>query len=258
MSPAIGKRNVSSFLRRVTEKASYAAFANMLRVYEDPLAVLYREVLSSGEYPFELRLRTPIGSRNIRLHHYEDLSTLNLIFCRQDYIAPSELKVAVDIGSNIGISALFWLTRNRGCRAYLYEPVATNAERLETNLAGFEDRYSLETVAVSNARGQTEFGIEPTGKHGGIGVCTGTNTVVNCIHIMDVIEPALNKHGVIDCLKIDTEGKEVETLDAVAADCWKFIRCLNVDSDMIPRSIPSFFEISRRGSAMRYKNIHFY
>ena len=42
----------------------------------------------------------------------------------------ARLRVVVDVGSNIGISALFFLTRNSSCRMWLYEPVPRNVERL--------------------------------------------------------------------------------------------------------------------------------
>ena len=63
-------------------------------------------------------------------------------------------QVVVDIGSNIGISALYFLTRNPDCRVWLYEPVPRNVERLRANLAGYEDRYTLREAAVAPAAGR--------------------------------------------------------------------------------------------------------
>ena len=38
-------------------------------------------------------------------------------------------RAVIDLGSNIGISALYFLTRNADCRVWLYEPVPRNVER---------------------------------------------------------------------------------------------------------------------------------
>ena len=47
--------------------------------------------------------------------------------------------MAVDFGSNIGISALYFLTRNPSVQVYLFEPVPSNIERLRENLKGYEN-----------------------------------------------------------------------------------------------------------------------
>ena len=78
--------------------------------------------------------------------------TVNEVFCRQDYGADASIRAVVDVGSNIGISALYFLTRSPDCRAWLYEPVPRNVERLRGNLAGYEDRYALREVGGRRAR----------------------------------------------------------------------------------------------------------
>ena len=67
--------------------------------------------------------------------------TVNEVFCRRDYPVPPGARSVVDIGSNIGLSALFFLTRDESCRCWLYEPVPANVERLRANLRAFADRF---------------------------------------------------------------------------------------------------------------------
>ena len=62
-------------------------------------------------------------------HH--DLITIIECFGKLDYKAPKNLSVVIDFGSNIGISALYFLTRNEGVKVYLFEPVPRNVERLK-------------------------------------------------------------------------------------------------------------------------------
>ena len=251
----VGKRNLATFLRRVVEWESYAAFLRMFAIYDKPLDVFYREILSQGAYPTQLDIRTPTGNRAVHLFHWEDLSTLNPIFCRRDYWVPDHLRIAVDIGSNIGISALYWLTRNEDCQTYLYEPVPRNIERIKQNIAGLEERCVLTGAAVADFHGKVEFGVEETGKLGGIGVETSAAIEVDCLHAMEIIDPILEKHGAIDCLKIDTEGHEIPILKAIEPRCWERIRCVNVEDFASAPHLPSYFAASRRGSAMRFVNM---
>ncbi len=46
-------------------------------------------------------------------------------------MAPRDISVVVDFGSNIGISALYFLTRNQDIKVYLFEPVPQNILRLK-------------------------------------------------------------------------------------------------------------------------------
>lgn len=250
----VGKRSFRTILRRLAERENYVAAGRMISVHEHPLTVLRQEFFSSGRYPRTLVVRTPTGRRPIQLFHREDLSTLNLIFCRQDYAVPKTLGTVVDVGGNIGLSALFWLTRNTTSRVFLHEPVPRNVERLRANLSGFEDRYEVVQAAVSDRRGEVEFGIEDTGKLGGIGVATGQSIAVPCVHVMDVLEPVLDQHGVIDCLKIDVEGQEIPILDAIAPECWERIRCANIEHREAARHVPSYFTADRWGTATRLHN----
>ena len=252
----IGKRSLGGLITRVIDPLTWSALSRMVRLHISPLRVLVQELFSSGDYPQIRTVRTPTGECPVHLFHPEDLSTLNLVFCRQDYLVPEELNLVVDIGANVGISALFWLTRNRGCHVMAYEPVPTNVEKLKINLAPFQERYTLGQVAVSDVRGKVEFGIEESGKLGGIGLETGRSIQVESVHIMDILDPLLSRHRVIDCLKVDTEGSEESILKGIDSDCWKYIRSLNVEDyfGTTPQVVPDFFSWNRRGSALRFIN----
>jgi len=252
----LGKRDMRTLVQRLTETSSYTAALRMLLQYKRPLDLLYRELFSKGEYPITVEIRTPVGSRTVHLYHYEDLSTLNSIFCRHDYVAPRPLDTVVDFGANIGLSCLYWLTRNAGSRVYLYEPVPTNFERLKLNLRGLESRYVAEQSAASDSLGTVAFGIESTGRLGGIGAPTGQTIQVRCVHVMDALGPILEGRGVIDCLKVDVEGHERALLGAIETKCFERIRFINVEDSVgkTRRLIPSYFTCTRHLSIQRYAN----
>ena len=252
----LGKRDGSVLLQRLTEGHSYAAALRMLLLYTRPLDIFYRELFSKGGYPTTVVIRTPIGPRTVHLYHYEDLSTLNSIFCRHDYAAPRPLETVVDFGANIGLSCLYWLTRNPRSRVYLYEPVPANFEHLKLNLSGLESRYEPEQVAVSDSRGTVEFGIEPTGRLGSIGAQTGRTIQVRRVHVMDAIGPVLERHGAIDCLKVDIEGHERAVLGGIEPKCFEKIRYINVE-DIAGKTrplVPPYFTCKRHMSIQRYAN----
>jgi FkbM family methyltransferase len=137
------------------------------------------------------------------------VQTINEIFLRGDYDAPADGKVIVDFGSNIGISAAFFLSRRPDAVIYCHEPVPRNIERLKQNLAQFGDRVTLAETAVGTENGMVQFGWEPTGRYGGVGRETGAWIEVPCADSNEVLAAIIAKHGRINTLKID-----IETLEA--------------------------------------------
>ena len=124
-----------------------AAALSTLR--RERLAVLHRP----RRVPIPVRGSDPAGIVAPTLFSSHDMVTVNEVFCREDYRAGPELEVVVDIGSNIGISALYFLTRSHRARVWLYEPVPANVERLRANLARFEGRWRLDQAAVADRDG---------------------------------------------------------------------------------------------------------
>jgi len=227
----------------------------MARTCPDFPEVLRRYLFGVGDYPWVARLRTPVGPWEARLFVRDDVLTLNEIFCREDYPADGSTDVVVDVGSNIGLSALYFLTRSPNSRCYLFEPVPQNVARLRLNLAGLERRYTLAETAVGAEEGMVEFGVEPTGRYGGIGVPTGTMTQVRCEHINSVLGRVLATEGRIDVLKIDTEGQEARTLAAI--DPLLLSRLSRVYLELGPREAvdtPPGFRLLRYGTTWQFYN----
>ena len=188
--------------------------------YPEPLQNLRRFLTGKGTYPYRCRVRTPLGIVAPTLYTSHDMSTVNEVFCRLDYRAPKDLKVAVDFGSNIGISALYFLTRNPTARVYLFEPNPENVARLRLNLAGFEDRYELDAAAVAVSAGHVSFATEPTGRYGRISE-KGDVISVPCRAVGEVMKRILEREGRVDMLKVDIEGHEDVLLAAIDPELLK-------------------------------------
>jgi FkbM family methyltransferase len=236
----LGNRSLSLIARNALRRDNYDAVRRMWSVCAQPRETAWRYLSGRGEYPYRCELRTPLGTVTPRVDCHDDLVTVVEVFCRLDYAAPPNLRVVVDLGSNIGISALYFLTRNRDCRCRLYEPVPRNAERLRENLAGFEDRYELIEAAVWDRSGTVTFGLEPTGRYGGIGVPGSESIEVPCLDINDVLarEPA------IDLLKVDTEGAEIATVAAIRPDLQERIGVIYLETMERPVLHPERFDAS--------------
>ena len=178
------------------------------------------------------------------LHSPDDMLTVNEVFCREDYRAGTDVRVVVDVGSNIGISALYFLTRGPEVRVHAFEPVPVNVERLRANLAGFSERLSLREVAVAERTGRVRFGVEPTGRYGGIGVATGRSIEVECVDVNSVLADVLERERTIDVLKLDTEGMEVATVAAIEPAHLRRIRMIYLETERPVRLWPELFEAS--------------
>ncbi len=211
----LGGRSREMVRAEILEPENYRALARMPFVYVHPLRYMRRYFFGGGTYPSGCALRTPLGRVVPTLYSHHDVFTVNEVFCRRDYELPSHSEVIVDIGSNIGLSALYFLTRSSTVRCHLFEPDPRNVERLKRNLAGFADRYRLREKAVADQEGVVRFGRESTGRYGGVGIESEDSFEVGCLSINTVISGVLAHEPRIDLIKIDTEGMENQTVLAI-------------------------------------------
>jgi FkbM family methyltransferase len=248
----LGGRPFSLILSEAIQPSNYVAVARMARRYPDFGENLGRYFLNRGGYPYDCRVRTPRGLLTVPLESHHDMLTVNEIFCREDYAVGPDVKTVVDIGSNIGVSALYFLTRNDEARVWLYEPNPRNIERLRRNLAGYEERCVLAEKAVADFAGTAEFGVEASGRYGGIGQETGDKISVETVHINDVLAGV---PGTIDVLKLDTEGFELQSVDAIDRAHLERIRLVYFETERKPEPIhPDLFESRFRNQTVRLKN----
>jgi FkbM family methyltransferase len=248
----IGRRSLGEFVRRLLDGNSYKAVPRFFAVHDRPTRTLVEEVFSLGHYPRMVTINTPRGVVDVRLFSAADLSTLNLIFCRQDYYTPENTRTVVDVGSNIGLSALYWLTRNDASYVYCYEPSPISHARLVENLKPFEGRFVAHLEAVSNFSGWADLGLEPSGLLSSLDLKTDNSVRCQVIHINEILAPVIEQHGHIDVLKIDSEGHELRTLEAINPRYWDYIRCVNVDMKGASSYIPRNFHYSPIPTAERF------
>jgi FkbM family methyltransferase len=232
-------RHLGLIIRNAVRPENYIALSRMSQTYEHPVMVAYRYFLGRGSYPCSICVKTPIGLQSATLFNSQDAVTLHEIFCRQDYRSPSTPKIVVDIGSNIGLSALYFLTRSPSVYCELYEPDPRNAPKLLQNLERFTGRFTFHETAVADRQGFLSFAREPTGRYGSLEkstwVWTGSSSIetdkidVRVEHINTVLRQAIALHGTVDLLKIDTEGSELATLLAIDISLRTHVRNIVIE-----------------------------
>jgi FkbM family methyltransferase len=208
-------RSFKAIWRALWEGRHYRALKNIVLNHNNPVDFLGRYAFAFGAYPSVQKLR--IGRQELRLQAYSwhDILTMNEIFFRKDYVVAGNERIIVDFGSNIGLSAAFFLASAMEAFCYLFEPLPTNISRLRKNLEGFDARYKLECAAVALKDGEEVFGFEETGRYGGIGVTTGSYLHVRCMNAVEILDKIIGVHGAIDVLKIDIEAFEREIVEAI-------------------------------------------
>ena len=201
-------------LKAPFERRHWRALVGLLARVEPGWEALRRYVTQHGAYPWDIRVRTPAGTMPVRLYSRHDLLTVNEIFCRLDYGTDAPALV-VDVGANIGLAALFWLTRRPDSRVWCYEPNPENIPRLQRTLAGFEDRYELVEAAIGPLAAQARFTFDPSGRYGRLSQIQdlGAEVEVSVLGLRDELARIEGQEGrEIELVKIDTEGSEPELI----------------------------------------------
>jgi FkbM family methyltransferase len=195
---------------------TWLTLGRMALTYRRPAAALRRYVSNADhDYPWDVTLRTPLGDVTLPLESRHDLLTVNEIFCRRDYGSGSS-GVIVDIGANIGIASVFFLTRNRRCRVWAFEPDPANVARLRQTLAAFRDRVTIHEAAITpDERGTVTF--VPRGRYGHVAGADEEGITVRAISIKSVVKMVSDAVGRADLMKIDVEGLESELVAAIPA-----------------------------------------
>jgi FkbM family methyltransferase len=229
----IGRRNLSKVVSAVFDKRHYKAIKNMICSCNNFRDFFSRYFFASGNYPAKINITANRRELNINVYSYHDILTINEVFFREDYYAEDNVQVIVDIGSNIGISALYFLTRNDRCKCYLFEPVDSNLTRLKKNLKDFISRIEVCNIAVWNCNKTLKFAVEETGRYGSL-ITPPLNEIstinVNCVHINNILADILAKNKFIDILKIDTEGVEIDTVKAIKNEYLQRIRLIYIEA----------------------------
>lgn len=207
-------RDVRRIAGAVLDRRHWHALRRMFQVYEQPMRAIFRYATNSGAYPWQPGLRTPLGTVRPELTSYHDLLTVNEVFCRNDYGEGRHARTVVDIGANVGLAALFFLTRSTDVRVWCCEPDPANLRRLRHTLIDYLDRVTIISRAVTSEE-LDSVRFSAAGRYGHID--PEGPLVVPAIGIGALLDRIAQETQGIDLVKIDTEGTELDLVRAVPA-----------------------------------------
>src|SRR3954451_20036916 len=156
------------------------------------------------------------GRARVVLSDYSHLHLLELIFIERNYdVEPLETpRVVVDLGSNIGLSVLFWTQRFPGARVLGVEPDPGAFELLQRN-AGQLESVSVRHAAVGDREGVATFWSAPGAVASSLHQTHDAQVPVEVpVHTLArLLADAGIDH--VDVLKLVVEGSEFEALRSV-------------------------------------------
>ncbi len=220
------------FLRAVANPHSRRAAWRTFLVVENPLTYLW--FLASGSGSPTLRTRTPIGAVSVHLRNHEAARTFFSIFVRQDYPLSGERPCGVlDVGSNVGISALYFLSRHRGNRIFCVEPDPANLTYLRENLAPYADRATIVAGACGvGETGERDFHVSSDGKYSSLLPHPRSDQVirVGVRPLAEIVDEAIAYLHASDLvMKLDIEGLEKQVLLSLPRERLAAFQTLFVD-----------------------------
>jgi FkbM family methyltransferase len=198
--------------RNLVDPANYRALRRAALTYRSPVRAPLRYLTARGGDPWTAVVRTPLGDQSVRCDSWNDLVTVHEIFCRGDYALGPAPQHVLDVGANIGVAALWFLTRRPDAVVHSVEPVARHLDRLRALQTRFAGRHSIEPVAASDRTAEVEFAVEPSGRYGGIGLSHPERVRVAARDINEILAERLEAWPRIDVLKLDIEGHELTVL----------------------------------------------
>ena len=158
-----------------------------------------------------ITIRHPLGSRLVNLRTYAgDIDIFYEIFFKKIYALPvahsTSINTIVDLGANVGLSALYFLQQFPQAQVVCVEPEPTNFKMLELNL---ETEITTGKVIAMEAAAMGEDGMvsfeSAPAKYNGR-VILGAQNNIPALSIPSIMQRC--QFDRINLLKIDVEGAE--------------------------------------------------
>lgn len=144
----------------------------------------------------------------------------------------SDVSLVVDLGANVGYSAVYFLERYRGAKVICVEPDERNFEVLLKNVARYGERVRCERAAIWSQDGVVELDDGGfVGKEWGVRVSAERRAqgrgvrAITMSTLLSSLEPA----AMVDILKVDVEGAEKEILSDGCHDWLHRVRSMCIE-----------------------------
>ena len=150
-----------------------------------------------------------------------DIRVFKQIFVDNEYDSlnlPETAKTIIDLGANIGLSALFFIKKFPDSRIVAVEPDAVNFSIMEKNLEKFSKSVSFLQAAIWPTDGEVSL-VEEDDDHASLGAWgyrTEASNGNSGLSVKAVTIPTIMKQynmDFVDILKVDIEGAEYELFE---------------------------------------------
>lgn len=150
-----------------------------------------------------------------------DIRVFKQIFVDNEYDSlnlPEAAETIVDLGANIGLSALFFLKKYPDARIVAVEPDAVNFEIMKKNLDRFSKSIEFLQAAIWPTDGEVSL-VEEDVNHSSLGAWgyrTEAQSENASVSVKSVSIPTIKQQynmDFIDILKVDIEGAEYELFE---------------------------------------------
>jgi FkbM family methyltransferase len=160
----------------------------------------------------------------------------------------------LDIGANIGLTSVFFLTRFPACRLVAVEPDPANLIMCRSNLAAFGDRATV----VEGALWSEDARLSVSSEHQGTWASSVAPNDRGTIEGQTMRSLLERVGGRADIVKIDVEGAELAVFEAADTSWIDAVRCIAVEPEH-ERSLAAFQRAikGRRRIVCRYRDVLF-
>lgn len=150
-----------------------------------------------------------------------DIRVFKQIFVDNEYDSlnlPETAKTIIDLGANMGLSALFFIKKFPASRIVAVEPDAVNFSIMEKNLEKFSKSISFLQAAIWPTDGEVSL-VEEDDDHASLGAWgyrTEASNGNSGLSVKAVTIPIIMKQynmDFVDILKVDIEGAEYELFE---------------------------------------------
>ena len=173
---------------------------------------------------------------------------LDRVYTRGGFYRPKLTDTVLDLGANIGFYALWLQGQALGIRVHSFEPASENRERLVQNVRvnGLEEYISVYPFAVSDGLKLVNLHRAESSGHRSLFDRATTLEGIEEVEAVDLAF-AVKQTGaaLIDMLKIDVEGSEIEIVEGAGAEVWQKIK----------RVVVEYHDLFRPGCRQRVEEV---
>lgn len=146
--------------------------------------------------------------------------------------------VILDVGSHIGLFAVYACAQNKKFKVFCFEPIKENFNLLEENIRinGYNDSVICINAALAGSSGKRTIYVHGDMAAHSMVKKSGNTTEIDTVALKDVFDT----HGVTQCgyLKMDCEGAEYEILGALPNEYFDRISSIKIEYEIVDTDEP--------------------